>query len=233
MAITRLRVAVLGAGRMGQQVVQVLEQSDDCRIAGVWARHGGVVLDELLDVADVAIDFTLPDATAEIVAASLSHEKPLVCGVTGLDEAGIGMLNAAATNIPLFYDRNMSLGIAVMTRLVHQASTALGEGFSSKIRETHHIHKKDAPSGTAVLLREALIDKSAVIVSERVGEVVGDHTVLFTGPGESLEIAHHVADRGVFAHGAVNAARWLIDRPPGLYRMADMITEIKSGQGSS
>jgi 4-hydroxy-tetrahydrodipicolinate reductase len=220
-----LQVAVLGAGRMGQQVVRVLEDEDDCRLAGIWSRNAATDLAELLAAADVAIDFTLPEATAQIANVAVEQGTHLVCGVTGLDSGAEDAIDVASRHIAVLYDRNMSRGIALMARLLPQAARALGADFSVEIRETHHVHKKDAPSGTAIVLREALGDDSIDIESRREGEVLGDHLVRFSSDWESIEIAHSVSDRRVFAEGAVAAARWLKSRPPGRYRMADIWSE--------
>ncbi len=217
-----LQVAVLGAGRMGQQVVKVLEDAKDCRLAGVWSRATDTDLAALLAAADVAIDFTLAEATPRILNAAVKQGTPLVCGVTGLDAVAEQAMQAATQHIAVLYDRNMSRGIAVMSRLLPQVAGALGTDFSAEIRETHHIHKIDAPSGTAIALREALGDDSIDIESIREGEVFGDHVVRFSSDSESIEIAHSVSDRRVFAVGAVDAARWVAGRPPGRYRMADI-----------
>lgn len=217
-----LQVAVLGAGRMGQQVVKVLEGLTDCRLAGVWSRSTDTDLAALLAAADVAIDFTLAQATLRILNAAAEQGTPLVCGVTGLDSEAEQAMQAAAQHIALLYDRNMSRGIAVMSRLLPQVAGALGADFNVSIHETHHIHKKDTPSGTAIALRETLGDDSIDIESVREGEVFGDHIVRFSSDSESIEIVHSVSDRRVFAEGAVNAARWLAGRPPGRYRMTDI-----------
>ena len=131
----------------------------------------------------------------------------------------------AALAVPLLYGRNMSRGIGVMSALLQQAARSLGPDFETRITETHHVHKKDAPSGTAIALREALGDESIPIESLREGEVYGDHRVVFDSPSESIEIAHSVNDRRVFAEGAVTAARWLVGQPPGLYSMADISSD--------
>ncbi len=216
-----MQVAVLGAGRMGQQVVRVLEETDACRVAGIWSRNADSDLESLLAGADVAIDFTLPGATRQIIDAAVAQRTPLVCGVTGLDDETGKAMHAAARDIALLYDRNMSRGIAVMSQLLPQAAKALGQEFSAAIRETHHVHKRDAPSGTAIALREAIGDPSIGIESIREGEVLGDHVVRFASASESLAFSHSVSDRRVFAEGAVAAARWLAGKPPGYYRMAD------------
>ena len=222
MAGRALQIAVLGSGRMGRQLVQVINDATDCQFAGVWSRSTDTELGTLLEGADVAIDFTLPEATGEIVSAAVEQQTPLVCGVTALEPMAADALEAAAQHIAILYGRNMSRGIGVMSKLVREAATALGSDFKAEILETHHAHKKDAPSGTAIALREALGDASINIESRREGQVLGDHLVRFTSASESIEIAHSVSDRRVFAEGAVAAARWLADQPPGLYRMADI-----------
>jgi len=140
------------------------------------------------------------------------------------------MLDQAAATIPLVYDRNMSLGIAVLERSVREAAAALGPGFSVTIAETHHVHKKDAPSGTALKLGEAVAvargesDTGAIHYEvERQGEVPGDHEVVMSSPAERLTFAHSVATRQVFADGAIHAARWLVQQQPGRYTMQDVL----------
>ena len=217
-----LNVAVLGAGRMGQQLVQVIEEANDCQVAGVWSRNADTELAALLAGADVAIDFTLPEVTKEIAGIAAVQGVPLVCGVTGIGPDAEDAIASATRHIALLYDRNMSPGIAVMSKLLRQAVVALGPDFKAEIRETRHRHKKDVPSGTAIALREALGDDLINIDSRREGEVVGEHTVRFASAGESIEIVHNVSDRRVFAAGALAAARWLANQPPGLYRMTDI-----------
>lgn len=217
-----LNVAILGAGRMGQQLVQVIEEATDCQLAGVWSRNADTDLAALLAGADVAIDFTLPEATKEIAGVAAAQRAPLVCGVTGIGQEAEAAIAAATRHIALLVEGNMSRGIAVMSRLLRQAAVALGPAFKAEIRETHHRDKKDAPSGTAIALREALGDESINIDSRREGEVVGEHLVRFVSAGESIEIAHSVSNRRVFAEGALAAARWLVEQPPGRYRMTDI-----------
>lgn len=222
MAANALRIAVLGAGRMGREVCDVIDTKGECELAGVWSRSADCELATLLGNADVAIDFTLPGATAEVLRTAAATGTPLVCGVTGLDSEAEQLLDTVAASIAILYERNMSRGIAVMLQLLGPAAQALGSDFRVEIRETHHRHKKDAPSGTAIALREALGDPSIDIHSRREGEVAGDHTVIFSSDSESLTVAHSVARRRVFAEGAVAAACWLHDKPRGRYRMSDI-----------
>ena len=221
-----VRIAIAGTGRMGASVAAAIGRRDDCELVGRWAR--GDDLARLVQDADVVIDFTLPGATAAIAAACASAGKPLVCGVTGLDAAGQEALARAADSIAVVYDRNMSIGIAVLANIIPEVSAALGPGFRIAIHETHHVHKKDAPSGTALKLGEALArDASNPAIdykSERRGEVPGDHEVRFESPTETLSLGHSVVTRDVFAEGALRAALWAKDRPAGIFSMHDVLS---------
>jgi len=223
-----IRIAIAGTGRMGQAIAAVAAAHEDLAICGLWGRGGD--LGALLADADVLIDFTLPEATRDVVDAVISAGTPLVCGVSGLDSSALAALDRAANVVPVVYDRNMSLGVAVLERAVREAAGALGVSFKVEISEVHHVHKKDAPSGTALKLGEAVAaargrDRSDFIKfhSERRDEVPGDHEVIFRSATEQLSFAHSVTTRQVFADGALRAARWVIGRPPGRYAMRDVL----------
>lgn len=223
-----IRVAIAGKGRMGQAIAAGLEQHDDMELAGLWGK--GDDLDELVANSDVIIDFSLPDGTAQVLDAVVRHRKPLVCGVSGLDDVLLANLDKAATRVPVLYDRNMSLGIAVLERTVREAAASLGMDFSVEIAEVHHVHKKDAPSGTALKLGEAIAEArgeqgtgSVELSSERRGEVPGDHEVVMSSPTERLTFAHSVTTRQVFADGAIRAARWVIGQDKGRFTMSDVL----------
>jgi 4-hydroxy-tetrahydrodipicolinate reductase len=222
-----MRIAIAGAGRMGQSIAAGISQYDDLELVGTWKRGGD--LDSLLAKADVVIDFSLPAGTEEVARAVIRHARPLVCGVSGLTDEQMGLLDEAAAVVPVVYDRNMSLGVAVLERCVREAAAMLGPGFAAHISEVHHVHKKDAPSGTALKLGEAIADarggegKATEYHSERRGEVPGDHEVVLRSPTESLTLAHSVTTRQVFADGALRAARWVPGRPAGRYSMQDVL----------
>ncbi len=250
-----LGIAVLGAGRMGQELMRAITSKEQLGLASVWTRKkiGAdeeiVVSDDLaavLSASDVAIDFSLPEATPKVLEAVLAAGKPLVIGVSGLDEEALDAIDAASQSVPILYDRNMSLGIAVLDRLAREAAVTLGAGFEAEIHETHHVHKKDAPSGTALKLGASLADareQDFEAVSEydpaglkrplapgqigfevtREGEVPGEHTVIFHSDSERLELKHVALSRRVFADGALKAAQWLLSQPPGLYTMTDLL----------
>ena len=213
---------------MGQAIARRLAERSDLGLVGVWARDTD--LDALVDAADIVIDFSLPAGTEQVLQAVKRHDKPLVCGVSGLSDAQMQQLDAVAAQVPIVYDRNMSLGIAVLERAVRDAAASLGPDFEVVIAETHHVHKKDAPSGTALKLGEAVAQAQAVPVGreieyrvERRGEVPGDHEVIMTSPVERLSFSHSVTSRDVFADGALHAASWLMGRPVGRYSMRDVL----------
>jgi len=225
-----IRVAIAGAGRMAKAVAACLEDQDDMELAGFWGR--GDDLDALVSLADVVIDFSLPNGTAEVLDAVLGQEKPLVCGVSGLDDAQMGRLDEVANHVPIVYDRNMSLGVAVLEQAVREAAASLGTDFKVDISEVHHVHKKDAPSGTALKLGEVIARArgeqgtgSVTFASERRGEVPGDHKVVMRSATETLSFAHSVTSRQVFAHGALRAGRWVVAQRPGRYQIRDVLFE--------
>jgi 4-hydroxy-tetrahydrodipicolinate reductase len=215
---------------MGKAVAAGLDGQQDMEFVGFWAR--GDDLDALVSSADVVIDFSLPDGSAQVLEAVLRQEKPLVCGVSGLSDAQVARLDEVASRVPVVYDRNMSLGIAVLERSVREAAASLGADFEVEISEVHHVHKKDAPSGTALKLGEAAAEArgepgtgSVSFASERRGEVPGDHEVVMRSATEMLTFAHSVTSRQVFADGAVRAGRWVVGKDPGRYTMRDVLFE--------
>ncbi|MDJ0908350.1 MAG: 4-hydroxy-tetrahydrodipicolinate reductase [Woeseiaceae bacterium] len=223
-----IRATVTGAGRMGLSIQRLADSRSDIDVVRLW-RRGEDLADAIAD-ADVVIDFSLPEATTQIATESARQQKPLVCGVSGLDAIETGALRAAAEKTPVLYDRNMSFGIAVLDVAIRDVGRSLSDGFDIRIEETHHVHKKDAPSGTALKLGESLIDVGAAETqedidyhSEREGEVPGDHSIVFESATERLEFRHSVTTRDVFAEGALRAAIWLAGQPPGWYSMRDVL----------
>jgi len=199
-----------------------------------------------LAAADVLIDFTRPEGTLTHLAACRQYGVRAVIGTTGFDAAGKRDIAAAAGELPLVMAPNFSVGINLLVKLLDTAARALGDAYDVEIIEAHHRHKVDAPSGTALRLGEAVaaalgrdLQSCAVygregITGERAaqtigfatvrgGDVVGDHTVLFAGTGERIELTHKASSRATFAEGAVRAACWLQDQPAGLYDMHDVL----------
>lgn len=235
-------IGIAGAGRMGQAIIRLAAERDSVEVRAVWVRADSgqrfdqapdalvsADLDAIARTADVVIDFSLAEATSSVVAAALARGTPLVCGVSGLSDHQLATLEAASTTIPIVYDRNMSEGITVLNAALSEVSGVLGATFEISIEEVHHSGKRDAPSGTALMLRETIAAARGVeadtlpIASERRGEVPGEHTVAFASPVEKLTFGHSATTRDVFAAGALRAAGWLIGREPGLYSMHDVL----------
>ena len=203
-------------------------------------------LDRALDVSDVCIDFTLPGPTVEHARACRSRRRPMVIGTTGLSPKQRAMLAESAADIAIMHAPNMSVGVNLCFKLLDIAARALGDSVDIEVIEAHHRNKVDAPSGTAVRMGEIIagalgreladcaiygreghtgIRDRATIGFEtiRAGDIVGEHTVMFGGEGERIELTHRAASRANFAAGAVRAARWVAKSPPGLYDMQDVL----------
>jgi 4-hydroxy-tetrahydrodipicolinate reductase len=204
-------------------------------------------LDQGLPGADVLIDFTRPEGTLRHLAYCAAHGIKLVIGTTGFDDAGKAAIRAAAEKTAIVFAPNMSVGVNVTLKLLEMAAKSLSEGYDIEIIEAHHRHKVDAPSGTALKMGEVIADalgrdlkECAVYGREGVtgerdpstigfatirgGDIVGDHTVLFAGTGERIEISHKSSSRVTYAHGALRAARFLAGKSTGLYDMGDVLS---------
>ena len=247
------RVLISGAlGHMGQAVLSALKASGGYLIpaAGIDLVQGefpGALFPaaDKVDVPfDVAIDFSRPAATMALLELCLRERKPLVVGTTGLGEMEMNRLREAAKVIPVFFSRNMSLGVNLQLALVRTATRVLGPAFDPEIVETHHNLKVDAPSGTALMLAETIEDarngdsefvfgrheknkrrtKAEIgIHSLRGGNIAGEHTVYFLGTDEEIVITHRAGSKRVFADGAIKAAAFLLEQGPGFYTMEDVI----------
>ncbi|MET0289116.1 MAG: 4-hydroxy-tetrahydrodipicolinate reductase [Pseudoxanthomonas sp.] len=232
-----VRVLIHGAsGRMGQALLRLAAEHVGLRIVGaVTGRSPSQrVLDnvpyfaarELASVPafDVVIDFSLPDGFSPLLEVCVARGKALVSGTTGLEEGQREAMRAAAQRIPVLWASNFSLGVAVLEDLVERAAVLLSQ-WDCDIIESHHIHKKDAPSGTALTLGQAAEQGGAHphYASLRAGDIVGEHLVQFTGMGERVELTHRATNRDIFARGALHAARRLASRSPGLYRVKDLL----------
>jgi 4-hydroxy-tetrahydrodipicolinate reductase len=221
---------------MGQALLRLCAEQAGCQVVAAVTRRSpaqrvveGVpffATNELSGVPafDVAIDFSLPEGFDPILGLCVARSAALVSGTTGLSDAQRAALDAAATKIPLVWASNFSLGVAVLSELVERAAKAL-PGWDCDIVEAHHLHKKDAPSGTALTLGEAAIASGAKVeyASLRAGDIVGEHTVQFTGLGERLELVHRAGNRDIFARGALHAARRIVGKPAAAYRVRDLL----------
>ncbi len=199
-----------------------------------------------LDQFDVVIDFTAPAATLALAGACRSAGKGMVVGTTGFSETELAELHAAAADIALFMAPNMSVGVNLVFKLIEIAASALGDSVDVEVIEAHHRHKVDAPSGTAVRMGEILAgaldrnletdaiygrqgitgarERSTIGFSTvRGGDIVGEHTVMFAGEGERIEITHRASSRMNFAQGALRAAAYVADQPAGLYDMQALL----------
>lgn len=230
------RVLIHGAtGRMGQALLRLAAEDRSLQVVGAVSRKAGQrVIDGVPQFAvaelggvptfDVAIDFSLPEAFDRLLATCVSRGCALVSGTTGLSDVQRAALGQSAAQIPITWAANFSLGVAVLNALVAQAARAL-PGWDCDIIEQHHIHKLDAPSGTALVLGASAAAGGATPrhASIRAGDIVGEHTVQFAGLGERVELIHRATNRDVFARGALHVARRLHGRAPALYSIADLL----------
>lgn len=229
-----IRIALFApGGRMGQAIAAAAEADP------------GVVIDN--DRGDVLVDFSAPEALQFSLDRAVTAGVPLLVGTTGLDELAEKRIETAAMEVAVLRAANTSLGVALLAELVERAARALGPEWDVEIAETHHRHKADAPSGTALALGEAaargrdmpfqtergrdgtrLVREEGAIgfASLRGGTVAGDHDVMFLGPEERLILSHRAESRAIFARGALTAARFLKGKPAGLYTMRDVIDAL-------
>ena len=227
MKTSALRVLLVGAaGRMGKTIAALA--GDNSKIEIVARCDLGDSIESAVKNCDVVIDFSHANAVREICHAALGYRKSLVIGTTGHSEEQRRLIEETAQSLPIVFASNFSVGVNVLFWLTRKAGELLGRDFDAEIVETHHQMKKDAPSGTAKTLGDVLkaaqqIENEIPIQSIREGDVVGEHTVVFSGPGERLELTHRAASREIFARGALRAAEWIIKEPPGLYTMQDVL----------
>ncbi|MGY4516171.1 4-hydroxy-tetrahydrodipicolinate reductase [Lysobacter sp. HA18] len=223
------------SGRMGQALMRLAAERDDLRVVAAAARRapadlpaGVAAIDAVsLDSApefDVAIDFSLPEAFDAALDLCVRRGAAFVSGTTGLSDAQRETLANAATKIPVVWAANFSLGVAVLGDLVERAARVLAD-WDCDIVESHHVHKKDAPSGTALALgaRAEVGGAEPHYASLRAGDIVGEHTVQFATAGERIELIHRATNRDIFARGALHVTRRLQGRAPGAYRVADLL----------
>ena len=232
------RVLVHGGGKMGQRLVAVLRDSPAFELAGVVCELRPEALPESLWQPsfpdsrvgiDLVIDFTLTGGPAVAAAWCEQHGAALLSGTTALSDADREGLEKAAGAVPVLWAPNLSFGVALMNKLLRQAVSALGSEADIHVTETHHVHKLDAPSGTALALAETARQARSpdageiTFTSLREGEVVGEHTARLAFGDEVLEISHEALDRDIFVHGALKAGAWLVQQAPGYYTAEDWL----------
>ncbi|MDP2921509.1 MAG: 4-hydroxy-tetrahydrodipicolinate reductase [Candidatus Omnitrophota bacterium] len=243
-----IRIAISGiSGRMGMRIGALAGQDKDIEIAGAIEASSspaiGRDIGELLGIGkmgkkveadfknlaslcDVLIEFTSPGATLEHLDTAIKNKKAVVIGTTGFSKEEAGKIKEASSKIPIVFSPNMSVGANLLFKITEEVAGALGKDYAVEIVEAHHDQKKDAPSGTAKRLGEAVSKvkgKIPPIHSVRLGDIVGDHTVIFAGNGERIELTHRAHSRDAFAKGSISAAKFLAGKKPGLYTMADVI----------
>lgn len=262
-----IKIAISGAaGRMGRRIIALAAQDDEFRCvaafevggtsaigkdAGEIAGIGGLslpVTDRASAEFDVLIDFSTPAGAMHRLAECMRMSRPIVIGTTGFDERALKEIRAAGESIPVLKAPNMSVGVNVLLRSVRRLAEVLDVSYDVEITEAHHRFKIDAPSGTALALRDAVIegrqsargDTPSVIYGRhgetgprrpgeiavhtlRTGDTVGEHVVSFGGLGEAVSIGHVARSRDIFAAGALRAAKWIADKPAGLYDMQDVL----------
>lgn len=261
-------IVVTGAsGRMGQMLVRLIAENPEVRLVGALERAGhpwigrdvgeamggaglGVTVSDdavaVIAQAQAVIDFTAPAATVAFAELTAQARAVHVIGTTGLEQAHLDYLKAAARHAPIIRAGNMSLGVNLLTGLTRKVAAALGEDWDIEVVEAHHRHKVDAPSGTALMLGEAAAEGRGRTLAElrtparegitgarapgsigfaaiRGGDVVGEHDVIFAGAGERIVLRHLATDRAIFARGAIRAAIWGQDKGPGEYDMQDVL----------
>ncbi|MFV0301491.1 MAG: 4-hydroxy-tetrahydrodipicolinate reductase [Paracoccus sp. (in: a-proteobacteria)] len=261
-------IVVAGAsGRMGQMLIRLIAGGDQARLAGAVDRPGSpwigqdagtamggaalgvTVTDDPIEAiagAQALIDFTTPEATVALAELTAQARAVHVIGTTGLSDDDLKKLAAAARHAPIIRAGNMSLGVNLLVGLTRKVAAALGEDWDIEVVESHHRHKVDAPSGTALMLGEAAAEGRGKTLADlrtparegitgarapgsigfaalRGGDVVGEHDVIFAGAGERVVLRHLATDRAIFARGAIRAALWGQDKGPGEYDMADVL----------
>lgn len=261
-------IIVTGAtGRMGSRITALSKDYSDLRLAGATERKGhdavgkdigliagigetGIILtdglENIIASCDVVIDFTQTGSSIEHLKLASAKGKAMVIGTTGFSKDQIRELESLAKNVPVILAPNMSVGVNLLLKVLHDIARVLGDEYDIEIVEAHHRLKKDAPSGTAMKMAQVIadaidrnLDEVAVyarkgIIGERTkreigiqtvraGDIVGEHTVLFGGLGERIEITHKASSRDTFARGALKAALWVHNKPAGLYDMQDVL----------
>lgn len=243
-----IKIVISGiSGKMGARIGALAGQDKNIEIAGALeassnsavGKDAGEILgigkinkkvesdfNKVVSSCDVLIEFTGVPVTMEHLEIAVKNKKAMVIGTTGFSKGEIGKINEASKKIPVVFSPNMSVGANLMFKITEEIAKALGENYEAEIVEAHHNQKKDAPSGTAKRLGEAVSKikgKIPPIHSVRLGDIVGDHTVMFAGNGERIELTHRAHSRDAFAKGALDAAKFLIGKNPGLYTMSDVI----------
>jgi 4-hydroxy-tetrahydrodipicolinate reductase len=234
-----IKLGIAGVcGRMGRRIFELACRDKDFQIKLALEKKGipaigkdisGIKISSNPDgifLVDVFIDFTAPEGTVVNLDYLARYKKPAVIGTTGLNTVQLDKLKEISKVVPILFSPNMSVGVNVLFDILPEIAKKLGSDYSIEIMEAHHRAKRDAPSGTAKKIGQILanaIGKEITTHAVRLGDIVGDHTVIFCGNSERIEITHRAHSRDLFALGAIKAARWLMGKPAGLYSMQDVL----------
>ena len=236
-----IKLGIAGvAGRMGKRIFELAQHDKEFEIALALEKKGTPIIGKELGkirvssspdgifLVDVFVDFTAPEATEINLDYAARYKKAAVVGTTGLSDAQLAKITEISKVIPIVYSPNMSIGVNILFSILPDLVKRLGPNYSVEIVEAHHRAKKDAPSGTAKKLAQVIVDntnKEIPIHAVRLGDIIGDHTIIFAGNSERIEIKHQAHSRDLFALGALKAAKWVHGKPPGLYSMQDVLNK--------
>jgi len=241
-----IKISLLGStGRMGQSILSLITSDKEVVCTGAYCRSSSPLLnktayqdstikttfsdqlEEVLQDSDVCIDFSLQESLTDHLGCILKTNIPYVIGVTGMNAKQHALLHKASERIPVFYDQNMSVGMNKFKNLIEQIARDFSSETRVTIHDVHHANKLDAPSGTAIAISELLshYQNNIEITSERIGDVIGTHTVTFHDEKEDLIFTHNAKSRDVFALGAIEAAKWINTKGSGFYKMKDLILD--------
>jgi len=229
----RIRVIVCGAmGRLGSNLCRMIDKSGDFELsAAIDIKEGKNIkhpsfYSKSLESSDISIDFSAPDAAVSFAEISAAHGKPIVIATTGLSRNQMKKLEKFSKRAPVFFSPNMSSFVILLVALSKITAAKLSSTDIS-IVETHHKKKKDMPSGTALLLKKEILKtgkRNIEVQSIRAGDIRGEHTVIFAGQGERIELVHRAQSIDIFALGALRAAKWLLSKGPGFYNYFDIFS---------
>ena len=234
-----IKLGIAGAcGKMGRRIFELAQVDKELEVSLALEKKGtpliGKELGKLrvssnldgLFLVDVLVDFTLPEAAEEHLDYVAKYRKALVLGTTGLSDAQKSKVEEISRIVPVVFYPNMSIGMNVLFSILPEVAKKLGSDYNVEIVEAHHKAKKDAPSGTAKKIAELIAQatkKDVPMHSIRLGDIFGDHSIIFCGNSERIEIKHQAHSRDLFAVGALKAAKWIFQKPAGLYSMQDVL----------
>ncbi|MFA5039777.1 MAG: 4-hydroxy-tetrahydrodipicolinate reductase [Candidatus Omnitrophota bacterium] len=238
-----IKLGVCGAlGKMGSRILELAALDPELRVVlalertahpGVGTKAGGMEVTcdrEAIKNVDGLIDFSSVEGTLEHLASCVKHKKALVIGTTGFNEGQKKEIFEAAKRVPVVFSPNMSIGVNLLFELVRQAASSLPPDYQVSMREAHHAHKKDAPSGTAKFLADIVRDERKLadvpVQSIREGEIIGDHEVVFESPQDTIRISHSAKTRDIFVLGALKALKFAVRKKQGLFSMADVLRDM-------